>query len=97
MARHLIFFVNRSVLLYNLMVWLHVGVMLNLIRILFLEAIYVRCMYGIGRSVCRISQGGGGPNVKISGILDIHCRVASSEAASLLLGGFGGMPPQENF
>ena len=34
----------------------------------------------------------GGPNFKISGILDIH--VASCEP---LLGGFGGMLPQENF
>ena len=37
------------------------------------------------RGVCRISQGGG-PNFKISGILDIHTakrHVASSEAASL--------------
>ena len=39
----------------------------------------------IARGVCRISQGGG-PNFKISGILDIHAakrHVASSEAASL--------------
>ena len=39
----------------------------------------------VTRGVCRISQGGG-PNLKISGILYIHAakrHVASSEAASL--------------
>ena len=50
---------------------------------------------------------GGGPNFKISGILDIHAakrHAASSEAACReqrscepLLGGFGGMLPPENF
>ena len=40
--------------------------------------------------LCRISQGGGG-NFQIFGISGIHaCR-------ELLLGGFGGMHPQENF
>ena len=42
-------------------------------------------------------SGGGGPNFKISVILDIHAakrHVANSES---LLGGFGGMPPQEIF
>ena len=40
---------------------------------------------------------GGGPNFKISGILDTHAakrHVASSEP---LLGGFGGMPPKKIF
>ena len=37
----------------------------------------------------------GGPNFKNSWILDTHAAsVASSEP---LLGGFGGMPPEENF
>ena len=39
----------------------------------------------------------GGPNFKNSWILDTHAakrHVASSEP---LLGGFGGMPPEENF
>ena len=39
----------------------------------------------ICRGVCRISQGGGGPNSKIFGNLDIHAakrHVASSEASS---------------
>ena len=42
-------------------------------------------------------SGEGGPSLKFYGILDIHAakrHVASSEP---LLGGFGGMPPQENF
>ena len=37
---------------------------------------------------------GGGPNFKISGILDIHfaaCR--EQRSCEPLLGGFGGMPP----
>ena len=34
--------------------------------------------------------GGGGPNFKISGIMDIHA--ASSESN---VGGFGGMPPRK--
>ena len=42
----------------------------------------------------------GGPNSKNFGNLDIHAAkrdVASSKAASRCYGGFGGMPPQENF
>ena len=51
------------------------------------------------RGVCRISQGGG-PNLKISGILDIHAakrHVASSEAASFCYGGLGACPPKKIF
>ena len=40
---------------------------------------------------------GGGPNFKISGILDIHGAKRHVASSELLLGGFGGMPPQENF
>ena len=38
-------------------------------------------------------SGGGGPNFKISGILDIH----AAKLRAFGRGGFGGMPPQENF
>ena len=72
------------------MVWLHVGVMLNLTRILFLEAIYVRCMYGIGRGVCRISQGGGGPTLKFLGFW-IYMPRRKQRSCEPLLGGFGGI------
>ena len=43
---------------------------------------------------------GGGPNFKISGILDIHAakrHVASSECASLCEGGLGAWPPKKIF
>ena len=45
-------------------------------------------------------SGGGGPNFKISDILDIHAakrHVASSEAASFCLGGLGTCSPKKIF
>ena len=42
-------------------------------------------------------SGGGGPNFRISGILDIHAAKRHVSSSEHLLGGFGGMPPQEFF
>ena len=52
------------------------------------------CVYVQGRMQ---DFSGGGPNFKISGILDIHAAMRHVASSEPLLGGFGGMPPQENF
>ena len=51
------------------------------------------------RGVCRISQGGGAQLQKIFEV-GYTCRKAAcreQRSCEPLLGGFGGMPPQENF